>query len=235
LSFLAASETDSLAWRGQFIQSLLERDFPQWGVRVPAVALRRFWTIVAHYHGQTWNAADAARTLGAGEKAVGRYLDLLSDAFMVRQLQPYHANLRKRQVKSPKVYVRDSGLLHRLLGIDTLKALMDHPKIGASWEGFVIEQVLATEPHDDEYFWATHQGAEIDLILRRGDRLLGVECKRTDAPKVTPSIRTAMEDLGLERVVVLYPGEKRYALAEGVEAVPVSELASGRGLFAVEG
>lgn len=235
LSFLAASETDSLAWRGQFIQSLLERDFPQWGVRVPAVALRRFWTIVAHYHGQTWNAADAARTLGAGEKAVGRYLDLLSDAFMVRQLQPYHANLRKRQVKSPKVYVRDSGLLHRLLGIDTLKALMDHPKIGASWEGFVIEQVLATEPHDDEYFWATHQGAEIDLILRRGDRLLGVECKRTDAPKVTPSIRIAMQDLGLDRVAVLYPGEKRYALAEGVEAVPVSELASGRGLFAVEG
>jgi len=235
LSFLAASETDSLAWRGQFIQSLLERDFPQWGVRVPAVALRRFWTIVAHYHGQTWNAADAARTLGAGEKAVGRYLDLLSDAFMVRQLQPYHANLRKRQVKSPKVYVRDSGLLHRLLGIDSPKALMDHPKIGASWEGFVIEQVLATEPHDDEYFWATHQGAEIDLILRRGDRLLGVECKRTDAPKVTPSIRIAMQDLGLDRVAVLYPGEKRYALAEGVEAVPVSELASSRGLFAVEG
>jgi len=235
LSFLAASETDSLAWRGQFIQSLLERDFPQWGVRVPAVALRRFWTIVAHYHGRTWNAADAARTLGSGEQAVGRYLDLLSDAFMVRQLQPYHANLRKRQVKSPKVYVRDSGLLHRLLGIDTMKALVDHPKIGASWEGFVIEEVLASEPHDDEYFWATHQGAEIDLILRRGDRLLGVECKRTDAPKVTPSIRIAMQDLGLERVAVLYPGQKRYALAEGVEAVPVSELASGCRLFAMEG
>lgn len=235
LSFLAASDADSLAWRGQFIQSLLERDFPQWGVRIPAVALRRFWTIVAHYHGQTWNAADAARTLGSGEQAVRRYLDLLSDAYMVRQLQPYHANLRKRQVKSPKVYVRDSGLLHRLLGIDTQKTLMDHPKIGASWEGFVIEEVLASEPHDDEYFWATHQGAEIDLILRRGDRLLGVECKRTDAPKVTPSIRTAMQDLGLDRVAVLYPGEKRYELAEGVEAVPVSELASGGRLFAADG
>jgi predicted AAA+ superfamily ATPase len=230
-SFLARGEADSLAWRGEYIQSLLERDLPQWGVRVPAVALRRFWTIVAHYHGQTWNAADAARTLGSSEQTVRRYLDLLSDAFMIRQLQPYHANLRKRQVKSPKVYVRDSGLLHRLLGIGGLKDLMDHPKVGASWEGFVIEQVLTSEPHDEEYFWATHQGAEIDLILRRGDRLFGVECKRTDVPKVTPSIRTALEDLGLESVAVLYPGEKRYRLGDRVEAVPVSELAVLRHLF----
>ena len=231
LSYLAATETDSLSWRSQFIQALLERDLPQWGIRVPATALRRFWTILAHYHGQTWNGADAARTLGVGEATVRRYLDLLTDAFMVRQLQPWRANLRKRQVKSPKVYVRDSGLLHRLLGIDTAKALVSHPKIGASWEGFVIEQVLVSEPHDEAFFWATHQGAEIDLILSRGGRLLGVECKRTDAPRVTPSIKNALADLDLDRVAVVYPGERRYPLADRVEAVPVSELAEHGRLF----
>jgi len=231
LSYLARTEADSAAWRDQFILTLLERDLPQWGVRVPATALRRFWTIVAHYHGQTWNAADAARTLGVGPAAVGNYLDLLTDAFMVRQLQPWHANLRKRQVKSPKVYVRDSGILHRLLGIDTAKALLTHPKVGASWEGFVIEQVLAAESHDGAYFWGTHQGAEIDLILTRGDRLLGVECKRADAPRMTKSIGIALEDLGLERVAVVYPGERRFPLADHVEAVPVAELAVPGHLF----
>jgi predicted AAA+ superfamily ATPase len=232
LSYLAATETDSISWRRQFIQTLLERDFPQWGVRVPAIALRRFWTMVAHYHGQTWNAADPARALGVSEQTVRRYLDLFTDAFMIRQLQPYHANVRKRQVKSPKVYVRDSGLLHELLGIDTQKALVSHPKIGASWEGFAIEQVLTSEPHDEAFFWATHQGAEIDLVLRRGERLVGVECKRSDAPTMTPSIRIALEDLGLDRVVVLYPGERRYPLADKVEAVPAAELAVHGRLFA---
>ena len=231
LSYLAATETDSLAWRSQFIQALLERDLPQWGVRVPATALRRFWTIVAHYHGQTWNAADPARTLGVSEPTARRYLDLLTDAFMVRQLQPWHANLRKRQVKSPKVYVRDSGLLHRLLGIDSPKALMTHPKVGASWEGFVIEQVLAAEPHDEAFFWGTHQGAEIDLILSRGGRLLGVECKRADAPRMTKSVGVALADLDLDRVAVVYPGDRRYSLADRVEAVPVSELAEHGRLF----
>jgi predicted AAA+ superfamily ATPase len=232
LSYLAADETDSLAWRKQFIQTLLERDLPQWGVRVPAVALRRFWTMLAHYHGQTWNAAEPARALGVGESTMRRHLDLLTDAFMVRQLQPWHANLRKRQVKAPKVYIRDSGLLHQLLGIDTAKALLSHPKLGASWEGFVIEQVLMSEPHDEAFFWATHQGAEIDLILRRGDRLLGVECKRADAPRVTPSMRIALEDLEMERIAVVYPGGKRYPLSERVEAVPLEELADGGRLFA---
>ena len=235
LSYLAATETDSASWRDQFILALLERDLPQWGVRVPATALRRFWTIVAHYHGQTWNAADAARTLGVGPTAVRHYLDLLTDAFMVRQLLPWHANLRKRQVKSPKVYVRDSGLLHRLLGIDTAKALMSHPKVGASWEGFVIEQVLAAEPHDEASFWGTHQGAEIDLILSRGGRLLGVECKRADAPRMTKSIGVALADLGLDRVAVVYPGERRYSLADRVEAVPVSALAERGRLFGEAG
>lgn len=220
-----------MAWRKQFIQSLLERDFPQWGVRVPAVALLRFWTMVAHYHGQIWNAAEPARALGVNPSTMRRYLDLLTDALVLRQIQPWYANLRKRQVKSPKVYVRDSGLLHQLLGLETEKAVLSHPKLGASWEGFVIEQVLATEPHDEAWFWATHQGAGIDLLLRRGDRLLGVECKRADAPRLTPSIRIALEDLGLDRVAIVYPGARRYSLSEAVAAVPLATLAKPGGLF----
>ncbi len=231
LAYLASSEADSQAWRKNFIQTLLERDFPQWGVRVPASALLRFWTMLAHYHGQTWNAAEPARALGVSEPTVRRYLDLLTDALMVRQLQPWHANLKKRQVKSPKVYVRDSGLLHQLLGIDSEKALLGHPKVGASWEGFVIEQVLAGQAHDEAYFWATHQGAEIDLILRRGDRLLGIECKRADAPRMTKSLRNATADLGLERIAVLYPGTRRYSLSESVEVVPLTTLAEANDLF----
>lgn len=230
-AYLASSERASMAWRRQFIQSLLERDFPQWGVRVPAVALLRFWTMVAHYHGQIWNGAEPARALGVSPPTVRRYLDLLTDALLLRQLQPWHANLGKRQVKSPKVYVRDSGLLHQLLGLQTEKALLSHPKLGASWEGFVIEQVLATEPHDEAWFWATHQGAEIDLLLRRGDRLLGVECKRADAPRLTPSIRIALEDLELERVAIVYPGAKRYRVSERAEAVPLATLAKRGQLF----
>jgi len=227
LSFLARSGADSTAWRKSFLQTFLERDLPQWGVRVPAVALRRFWTMVAHYHGQVWNSAEPARALGVSESSVRRYLDLLTDALVVRQLQPFHANLRKRQVKSPKVFVRDSGLLHQLLGIGTMKDLLGHPKLGASWEGFVVEQVLAREPHDDASFWATHQGAEMDVVLRRGRKLLGIECKRTDAPRMTPSIRIALEDLGLSRVAVIYPGSRRFPIAEKVEAVPLSALARG--------
>lgn len=231
LSYLARTEQDSLAWRRQFMRTLMERDLPQWGVRVPAAALQRFWTMVAHYHGQTWNAAEPARALGVNPSTCRRYLDVLTDAMMIRQLLPWHANVGKRQVKSPKVYVRDSGLLHQLLGLGTEKAVFSHPKLGASWEGFVIEQVLAVEPHDDAWFWATHQGAEIDLILRRGDQLLGVECKRTDAPRLTPSIRIALADLGLARVSVIYPGDKRYPIADRVEAVPLRTLAAPGTLF----
>ncbi|MHB1328948.1 MAG: ATP-binding protein [Gemmatimonadales bacterium] len=230
-AYLARSESDSIAWRKAFVQTLLERDLPQWGVRVPAVALLRFWTMLAHYHGQTWNASEPAHALGVNPSTTRRYLDLLTDAQMVRQLQPWHANLSKRQVKSPKIYVRDSGLLHQLLGVETEKALLSHPKLGASWEGFAIEQVLATEPHDEAWFWATHQGAEIDLLLRRGDRLLGVECKRADAPRVTPSMRTALEDLGLQQLAIIYPGTKRFPLADRIEAVPLSILTQPGQLF----
>ena len=230
-SFLAATEEDSVVWRREYIRTLLERDFPQWGVRAPAVAMGRFWAMLAHYHAQTWNAAESARALGVSTGVVRRYLDALTDALMVRQLQPWFANLNKRQVKAPKIYVRDSGLLHRLLGIDTEKALLTHPRIGASWEGFVIEQVLATEPHDEAFFWATHQGAEIDLILRRGGDLYGVECKLADAPRITPSIRNALTDVGLTRVAILYPGAQRFKLSDRVEVVPLSALSSGEALF----
>ncbi len=232
LSYLAATDIDSAAWRKSFIQTLLERDLPQWGVRVPAAALQRFWTMLAHYHGQTWNAAEPARALGVSESTTRRHLDLLTDAFMIRQLQPYHVNIRKRQVKAPKIYVRDSGLLHQLLGVNTLKTLMSHPKVGASWEGLVIEQVLTAVAHDEAFFWATHQGAEIDLVLRRGSELVGVECKRADAPRMTRSISTAMKDLELARVVVLYPGSKRYPLSDRVEAVPLSTMCEGQPIFA---
>lgn len=225
LSYLAANDVDSMTWRKHFIQTLLERDLPQWGVRVPAAALQRFWVMVAHYHGQIWNAAEPARALDVSESTVRRHLDLLADAFMLRRLQPYHANLRKRQVKSAKIYIRDTGLLHHLLGIDSMKTLVTHPKVGASWEGFVIEQVLRSEPHDEAFFWGTHQGAEIDLILRRGSDIFGVECKRTDTPRLTPSIRIAMEDLGLTHVNVIYPGARRFPLADRVEAVPLQSLA----------
>lgn len=230
-AYLARSEAESVAWRKQFVQDVLERDLPQWGVRVPAVALRRFWIMVAHVHGQVWNGSEPARSMGVSPTTMRRYLDLLTDALMLRQLQPWHANLGKRQVKSPKIYVRDCGLLHQLLGLETEQELLMHPKAGASWEGFVIEQVLASEPHDDAWFWATHQGAEIDLLLRRGDRLLGVECKRADAPRSTSSIHHALADLGLERVAVVYPGHRRYALGERVEAVPLADLAEPGGLF----
>jgi hypothetical protein len=231
-AYLARTEEDSVTWRKQFIQTLLERDLPQWGVRVPALALLRFWTMLAHYHGQLWNASEPARALDVNPSTTRRHLDLLGDALMVRQLQPWRANLGKRQVKSPKVYIRDSGLLHQLLGVGTEKELLIHPKVGASWEGFVIEQILATEPYDEACFWATHQGAEVDLLLRRGDRLRGVECKRADAPRLTRSMRIAVEDLELEALVVVYPGTRRYTLGDRVEAVPLKTLAERRALFA---
>ena len=227
LSWLAANDKGSLVWRKNFIQTLLERDLPQWGVRTPAAALWRFWTMLAHYHGQIWNAAEPARAMGVSESTTRRYLDLLTDAFMVRQLQPWHANVRKRQVKAPKIYLRDSGLLHQLLGIQTKKDLLTHPKAGASWEGYVLEEVLDVVQPDEAYFWATHQGAEIDLIVRKDGKLSGIECKRTDAPKMTPSMRIALEDLHLQRIVVVYPGTKRYSITAEIEAVPLRGIAEG--------
>jgi hypothetical protein len=231
-SYLARSEADSLAWRKSFIQAFLERDLPQWGIIAPALSLLRFWTMLAHYHGQVWNAADPARSLGVSEPTARRYLDILSGVFMIRQLQPWHANLKKRQVKAPKVYFRDTGLLHQLLGIRLPKDLLTHPKCGASWEGYVIEEAIRAVDPDEAFFWATHNGAEIDLLLRKNGRLLGVECKRADAPKLTPSMRIALADLKLERIAVVFPGQRRYSLADRVNAVPLQDLTKGiPGLF----
>lgn len=224
LSFLAASDKDSIAWRKNFVQTFLERDLPQLGIGTPAPTLLRFWTMLAHYHGQVWNAAEPARSLGVNESTARRYLDLLEGVFMVRQLQPWHENLKKRQVKSPKVYFRDSGLLHQLLGVRTLTELLSHPKCGASWEGYVVEEIIATAKPDAAYFWATHAGAELDLLLFKDGRRIGVEIKRADAPRLTPSMRVALEDLRLDRMMVVYPGEWRYELAEQVEVVPVKEI-----------
>lgn len=225
LSYLAQSEADSVAWRKNFVQTFLERDLPQLGVRIPAATLLRFWTMVAHYHGQVWNSAEPARSLGMGETSVRRYLDLLTDVFMIRQLPPWFVNTTKRQIKAPKVYFRDSGLLHYLLGIRSEKDLLSHPKSGSSWEGYVIDEVLRVVEPEEAYFWGTHGGAEIDLVLRKDGKIVGVECKRLDAPKLTPSMRAALSDLGLEKIAVIYPGERRYSLTEQVEAVPLSLVA----------
>ena len=231
-SYLARTEADSLVWRKNFIQTFLERDLPQWGIGVPSAVLLRFWTMLAHYHGQVWNAAEPARSLGVSEPTVRRYLDILSGVFMVRQLQPWHANLKKRQVKAPKIYFRDTGLLHSLLGIRTEKDLHGHPKSGASWEGYAVEETIKAVEPDEVYHWATHGGAEIDLILLKQGRMLGVECKRVDAPRMTPSMRTVLAELKLEQIVVVYPGMKRYSLDERVSAVPLEAVADGmKGLF----
>jgi predicted AAA+ superfamily ATPase len=221
LSFLAASETDSLVWRKNFVQMFLERDLPQWGVRIPAAALLRFWTMLAHYHGQTWKTAELARSLGVSEPTARHYLDVLEGVFMVRVLQPWFANLKKRQVKAPKVYFRDSGLLHYLLGIHSELDLHTHPKSGASWEGYVIEEVLKSTMPDEAYYWATHGGAELDLLLLKDGRRIGVECKRVDAPRLTPSMRLALEDLELDRLFVIYPGNLAYPIADKVMALPL--------------
>lgn len=226
-AFLARSNSDSFVWRRQFIQTFLERDVPQLGINIPAPALLRFWTMLAHYHGNVWNAAELARSLGVSEPTVRRYLDLLSGLFMVRQLQPWHENIKKRQVKAPKVYLRDSGLLHQLLGIQAEKELLAHPKCGASWEGYAIEEALKAVRPDEAYFWATHQGAELDLLLIKDGRRLGVEVKRTDAPTLTPSMRIALEDLRLEQLVVLYPGPTRYTLSERATVLPLPTVAEG--------
>jgi len=223
-SYTASDDTASRVWRREFIRTVVERDLPQLGIGAPAPAIYRFWSMLARYHGQIWNAADPARSLGVNESTVRRYLDWLTQAFLVRQLPPWHANLGKRQVKAPKVYVRDAGLLHELLGIEDAAALARHPKSGASWEGFALDQVLRIARPDEAYFWATHAGAELDLLMIRNGQHVGVEFKRTDAPALTPSIRTALADLQLSAVYVVYPGSRRYRLAERVEAVPLAAL-----------
>ena len=224
LSFLAASEEESLDWRKDFILTFLERDIPQFGFNIPATSLFRFWNVLAHYHAQVWNTTEAARTLNIGATTARRYLDLLQDLFMVRQLQPWHANLGKRQVKSPKIYIRDTGLLHYLLGIRSKQELGLHPRSGASWEGYVIEETIKAVAPEEAYFWATHSGAELDLLLIKNGQRIGVECKRMDAPRLTPSMSIALQDLQLDRLVVLYPGPHPYQLDEKIKVLPLANL-----------
>jgi predicted AAA+ superfamily ATPase len=229
LSFLAKTDSASFEWRKHFLQTFLERDLPQLTGSIPTTALVRFLNMLTHYHGQLWNAADPARSLGVSEPTVRRYLDLLTDTHLIYQLQPWHANIGKRQIKSPKIYFRDSGLLHQLLGIRTDKDLWTHPKSGASWEGYALNEILKATKPDRAFFWGTHNGAEIDLVLFKKGSMYGVECKRMDAPKLTPSIPIAMKDLGLKRISVVYPGSTRYRLQKNVEVVPLSMVIEGMG------
>ena len=221
-SFLARTEAASAAWREDFIRTFLERDLAQLGVQVPSGTMRRFWTMTAHYSGAIWNSSEIGRSLGEAHTTIKRHLDALSGALVVRVLEPWYANVGKRLVKSPKVYIRDSGLLHTLLGIGDRRQLDGHPVVGGSWEGFVIEQLLAHLPMAKAYYWRTQAGAEIDLLLFLKGQRIGIEIKRADAPKMTPSMGAALEVLDLHRLLVVYPGSVRYTLRPKVEVMSLA-------------
>ncbi len=231
-AWLARSNPAAFLWLESFVRTFLERDLPQLGVRVPAPAMRRFWTMLGHWHGQIWQSSGFARSFGVSDTTVRRYLDILTGALVVRQLQPWHANVAKRQVKAPKVYLRDTGILHALLGIGDMRSLNSHPKSGASWEGFMMETVIdMLGLHDDQaYFWATHGGAELDLLITRGAARIGVEIKRTTAPRVTRSTRIALDDLDLSEVIVVHAGRDSYRLAERIRSVAAGRLHTDLGL-----
>ena len=223
-SFLAADAEASLDWREDFTRTFLERDLPALGLSVPTETLRRFWMMLAHLHSELWNGSAISRSLGVTDKTARRYLDILVGAYMVRVLPPWFENLKKRQVKSPKVFLRDSGLLHSLLGVGSREQLLGHPKLGASWEGFVIEHILDRLGSSQAYFWATHQGAELDLLVFYRGRRLGFEVKFSDAPRFTRSMAVALDDLELDSLWTVYPGEVSWPLAEGVEVLGLADL-----------
>jgi len=223
-SFLATTEPDSAQWRRDFVRTFLERDLAGFGFGMPGAALGRFWTMISHYHGQIWNGSEVAASLGIAPNTARSYLDALEQTFMVRRLQPWHNNLGKRLVKSPKIYFRDSGLFHTLQGITAAAALLTHPKLGASWEGFALEEVLQSVQPEQAYFYAVHSGAELDLFMLASGRRVGVEFKREDAPRLTQSMQVALADLKLDRLSVIYPGKRRYRLAEKVEALPLRDV-----------
>jgi hypothetical protein len=223
-SFLSDDDSTSIAWRDDFIRTFLERDVPQLGISIPAETLRRFWTMIAHYHGQVWNAAQFARSLGASENTARRYLDILAGAYMIRILPPWFENVRKRQVKAPKIFIRDSGILHALLQLRTLADLQSHPNLGASWEGFALEQVIGALESRDAYFWATHAGAELDLLVRVGGKRYGFEFKYADAPGPSRSMHVAIQDLSLEHLWVIYPGHQEYLLDDKISVIPIASV-----------
>lgn len=224
-SMLARSDDDSAAWREGFIQTFLQRDIPQFGITLPAPTLRRFWTMLAHYHGQTWNSSELARSMSVSDKTVRNWLDILTGTFMVRQLQPWFENIKKRQVKAPKVYLRDSGLLHSLLSLPDRTALFGHPRVGASWEGFALEQTLRALRPAEAYYWATHGGAELDMMFMHRGRRYGVEFKFSEAPVATHSMRTAIDDLELKHLWIVYPGTTAFPIDKHLSAWPLRDIA----------
>ncbi len=224
LSYLSKSDAAAYRWRENFIRTFLERDIPQLGISIPATTLRRFWTMIAHYHGQVLNTAELARALGSAEGTARKYLDILSGAYMVRQLQPFFANVKKRQVKAPKIYVRDSGILHALLALECADHIFSHPKLGASFEGFVVEEICSLAGSRNIYFWATHGGAELDVLLFSQGKTIGFEIKYTETPKITKSMRIALEDLALHHLYVVYPGNDTFPLSKTITAIPVTKL-----------
>ena len=225
-AFLARSDRESMEWRQAFIRTFLERDLPALGVNIAADTMRRFWSMLAHHHAQLWNASEIGRSFGVADTTVRNYLDKLTDALVVRQLKPWHENLRKRQVKSPKIFIRDAGLLHALLNLPTKRDIEGHPKLGASWEGFIIDQLvqqLGVSP-EETYHWRTHQGAELDLLVVRGGVRLGFEVKRTVAPTLTPSMRSAMHDLKLKSLTVVHAGDQTFPLSPYIQAVAFRDV-----------
>jgi len=226
-SYLARTSAESFAWREDFVRTFLERDVPQLGIQIPAEHLRRFWSMTAHYHAQVWNGSEIGGSLGVAHTTVARYLDILCGAFVLRRVLPWHANVGKRLVKSPKVYVRDSGLLHHFLGIHNRHDLLGHPKLGASWEGLVLEELLRIASERDVFFYSTYAGAEVDFVVRFGVHLLGFEAKRSEAPALSKSMRVALEDLNLKHLFVVYPGRDAIPLNERVTAIPITDLTAG--------
>ena len=223
-SYLAKSDTDSLRWRQDFITLFLERDLPQFGVTIPSVTMRRFWTMLAHYHGQTWNASELAKSFDVSHAVIRKKLDILTGAFAIRQLPAWYENMGKRTVKSPKIYLRDCGLLRALLDVSSSEQLESHPKLGSSWEGFCIEQILSITGSSNAYFWGTHAGAELDLLLLRNGKRIGVEIKYSDAPSTTRSMRSAMEDLKLDHLYVAYPGKEDYPLDNNISVMSLPSV-----------
>jgi hypothetical protein len=223
-SFLAGSSDSAFRWLESFRRTIVERDIPGLGLRIAASALERYWSLLSHWHGQVWNAAELGRALGASPATANRYRDIFAGTYMIRILQPWFENLGKRQVKAPKVYFRDSGLLHQFLGIADMRALREHPRYGASWEGFALEQVLSTHGDADAYFWSTQRGAELDLLLLRRGKRWGFEFKCTDAPTTTKSMRISLDDLGLDHLWVVYPGQAAYPLDERIGALPLRDI-----------
>ena len=223
-AFLASTPAAWTRWMDSFTRTFLERDVPGLGSRVSPAALGRFWRMLAHGHGQVWNASNLARSMDVSATAVNHYRDLLAGAFMIRVLPPWFENLGKRLVKSPKVYLRDSGILHHLLGVQAMRDLSAHPRYGASWEGFALEQILLTHGESGAYFYATHRGAELDLLLLRRGRRWGFEFKCTDAPRTTKSMRVVVDDLKLEHLWVVYPGDREYPLADAITALPLKKI-----------